>query len=104
MIEADIPFTVHVEGRDGEVTIVATGDLDPSTAPSVAAILHQHRGDDVLLDLTQVGFADISIVRTLVAERDHAERSGTRFAIAGAGAGVRSAFEALGVAGLFEWS
>ena len=103
MREADAPFSLHVEGREGEVRVIATGELDPSTAPSVAAILHQHRGDDVVLDLSRVSFADSSIVRALVEERHHARLAGAAFTIAGANERVRRSFEVSGVHGLFEW-
>ncbi len=103
MREADAPFTLHVEGREGEVRVIATGELDPSTAPSVAAVLHQHRGDDVVVDLTDVSFADSSIVRTLVEERHHAQLAGASFGITGASERVRRSFELSGVVGLFEW-
>ncbi|HEV2813843.1 MAG TPA: STAS domain-containing protein [Solirubrobacteraceae bacterium] len=103
MRENDAPFTLHVEGREGEVRVVATGELDPSTAPSVAAVLAQHRGDDVVVDLAAVSFADSSIVRTLVEERHHAHLADATFAIAGANDRVRRSFELSGVVGLFDW-
>ncbi|HEX2087355.1 MAG TPA: STAS domain-containing protein [Solirubrobacteraceae bacterium] len=103
MRKDDAPFSLHVEGREGEVRVVATGELDPSTAPSIAAVLEQHRGDDVVVDLGAVRFADSSIVRTLVEERHHAHLHGARFAIAGATPRVRRSFELSGVAELFEW-
>lgn len=104
MRKDDEPFTLRVEGREGEVRVVATGELDPSTAPSVEAILRQHRGDHVVIDLSAVDFADSSIVRALVQERDHAALEGARFTIAGATERVRRSFELTGVANLFEWT
>lgn len=103
MREADAPFTLLVEGREGEVRVVATGELDPSTAPGVAAVLHQHRGEDVVVDLAAVSFADSAIVRALVEERHHAHLSGARFGLSGANERVRRSFELMGVANLFEW-
>jgi anti-sigma B factor antagonist len=103
MRQGDAPFTLHVEGEDGRVRVVATGELDPSTAPSVKAVLHQHRGDDVVVDLGAVSFADSSLVRALVEERHHAHLAGAAFAIAGASERVRRSFELSGVADLFEW-
>ena len=103
MREGDAPFTLHVEGREDAVRLVATGELDPTTAPSVAAILKQHRGDDVVVDLAAVSFADSSIVRALVEERHHAALAGRRFGIAGASPRVRRSFELSGVAELFDW-
>src|SRR5688500_15779866 len=103
MREGDAPSTLHVEGREGEVRIVATGELDPSTGPSVASMLHQHRGDDVVVDLILVSFADSSIVRSLVEEHQHAQLAGARFGIAGANERVRRSFEVSGVAGMFDW-
>ena len=103
MRESDAPFTLHVEGREGHVRVVASGELDPSTAPSIAAILAQHRGDDVVVDLSQARFADSSIVRALVEERHHAALAGARFGIFGASDRVRRSFELSGVAGLFDW-
>jgi len=104
MREDDAPFTLHVEGREGEVLLVPTGDLDPSTAPSVAAVLRQHRGDDVVIDLSEVEFADSSIVRILVEERDHAALEGRRFELTGATERVRRSFELSGVAERFHWA
>jgi anti-sigma B factor antagonist len=103
MREGDAPFTLHVEGREGSVRVVATGELDPSTAPSVAAVLRQHRGEDVVIDLARVSFADSSIVRTLVEERNHAHLDGAAFAIEGATERVKRSFELSGVAELFDW-
>ena len=103
MRDADPPFTLHVEGSEGHVRIVATGELDPSTAPSVAAILGQHRGSHVVVDFTRVTLADSSIVRVLVEERHHARLSGARFDIVGANERVRRSFEVSGVAQLFDW-
>jgi anti-sigma B factor antagonist len=99
----DAPFTLHVEGSEGSVRVVASGELDPSTAPSVAAVLEQHRGDDVELDFSRVTFADSAIVRALVEERHHASLAGARFGIIGASDRVRRSFEVSGVAGLFDW-
>ncbi|HEX8204699.1 MAG TPA: STAS domain-containing protein [Solirubrobacteraceae bacterium] len=104
MRENDAPFTLHVEGREGEVLLVPTGDLDPSTAPSVAAVLRQHRGDDVVIDLSDVDFADSSIVRILVEERDHASLEGGTLTLYGASERVRRSFELSGVANRFDWT
>ena len=104
MRKDDAPFTLHVEGREGVVRIIATGELDPSTAPSVEAVLRQHRGDDVVVDLSAVQFADSSIVRTLVQERDHAALEGASFTITGATERVRRSFELSGVAERFDWA
>ena len=104
MREGDAPFTLHVEGREDAVRIVATGELDPSTAPSVAGILAQHRGADVVVDLSSVVFADSSIVRALVEERQHARLAGARFGIEGANERVRRSFELSGVADMFDWA
>lgn len=103
MRESDPPFTLRVEGREGAVRVVASGELDRSTAPSVAAVLAQHRGEDVVVDFARVRFADSSIVRTLVEERHHAQLAGARFAIEGASERVRRSFEVSGVVDLFEW-
>ncbi len=104
MRENDPPFTLHVESHEDAVRIVATGELDPSTVPSVAGILAQHRGADVVVDLAAVVFADSSIVRALVEERHHAQLAGARFDIEGANERVRRSFELSGVADLFDWT
>src|SRR5688572_3093702 len=96
MRHEDAPFTLHVEGNEGAVRISPTGDLDRSTAPSVAAVLRQHRGDDVVIDLSEVQFADSAIVRTLVEERDHAALEGAHFTLVGADERVRRSFELSG--------
>ena len=103
MRERDAPFTMRIEGGEGAVTIVADGELDRSTAPSIAAALEQHRGEDIVIDLSAVGFADSSMVRTLVEERHHAHLDDRRFAIKGASDRVRRSFELSGVEGLFDW-
>jgi anti-anti-sigma factor len=104
MRENDAPFTLHVEGREGEVRVIASGELDPSTAPSVAALLRQHRGDAIVIDLSNVRFADSSIVRTLVEERDHAALDGGTLTLHGASERVRRSFEVSGVADRFDWT
>lgn len=103
MRERDAPFTLHVEGEEGAVRIAAEGELDRTTAPSVAAALRPHRGSDVIVDLSAVRFADSAIVRALVEERHHASLHGASFAIEGASERVRRSFEVSGVASLFEW-
>ena len=104
MREDNALYTLHVESREGEVLIAPTGDLDPSTVPSVAAVLRQHRGDHVVIDLSAVEFADSSIVRTLVEERDHAALEGASLTICGATERVRRSFELSGVADRFVWA
>jgi len=103
MRESEAPFTLHVEGREDAVRVVATGELDRSTAPSIKAILVQHRGDDVVVDLASVSFADSAIVRALVEERHHAALAEATFAISGATPRVRRSFELSGVEDLFDW-
>lgn len=103
MRENDRPFTLHVEGGEDEVLLVASGELDGTTAPSVAAALEQHRGSSVVVDLSAVTFADSAFVRALVEERHHAALAGATFGVEGASDRVRRSFEVSGVAGLFEW-
>jgi anti-anti-sigma regulatory factor len=53
---------------------------------------------------SSVEFADPSIVRTLVEERNHAALEGARFTLCGASERVRRSFELSGVADRFEWT
>ena len=103
MSERDAPFTLSVEDHDGTVTVMPVGELDRTTTPSVAAVLQQHRGSAIAVDLSYVLFADSSFVRALVEERHHARLAGARFHITGASERVRRSFELSGVASLFEW-
>lgn len=97
------PFLLRIERRDRTVHVVAAGELDPSTAPEVIAALRRHRGDDVVIDLAAVSFADSSIVRALVEERHHARLGGSSLTILGARGQVRRAFEVSDVEDLFDF-
>ena len=98
------PFVLQVERRQDAVRLVAGGELDPSTTPQLIEALRAHRGEDVVVDLGAVSFADSSVVRALVEERHHAALATCRLTIAGARGQVRRAFDVAGVADLFVFA
>jgi anti-anti-sigma factor len=73
-----------VETREGErVRVVLRGELDLGTAPQVVAGLRRlrERGEQVLLDLDELGFIDVSGLRAVLTAADEAANDGGMFAV-----------------------
>jgi anti-anti-sigma factor len=71
-----------VEVRDaGRVRVRLRGDLDLASAPAVTATLRRlsEGGEEVLLDLDEVAFIDMSGLRVVLAAAQDASRDGWSF-------------------------
>jgi anti-sigma B factor antagonist len=77
-LEQPLAIEVHTEGD--EATLTLTGELDPHTAPLLAAELEDLAAEgvsSVVLVLSGLGFIDSSGLRVVIAaDRDLAERGG----------------------------
>jgi anti-sigma B factor antagonist len=78
--ELEHPLTIEVRTEGDEATLTLTGELDPHTAPLLAAQLEGLADDgvtSVVLVLSGLGFIDSSGLRVVIAaDRDLAERGG----------------------------
>lgn len=62
-------FSVTASERDGRTVVVIRGELDLATAPELERVIGERldAGDDVVVDLRELGFMDSSGLRVLVA-------------------------------------
>ena len=66
---------------DGVTVLLASGDLDIATAPTLCERLAQRRGQRVVLDLSRASFCDIAGMRAVSAEARSGRAAGGLFAI-----------------------
>jgi anti-sigma B factor antagonist len=68
-------FSISTSDRDGRAVVVVRGELDLATAPELQAELSERldAGQDVVLDLRELGFLDSTGLRVLVATHARAE-------------------------------
>ena len=73
------------EEPDGSVRVRAAGELDAAEAPRLREVLRrsEEAGRDVLLDLSDLSFIDLSGLHVIEEAADAARRDGIGFAIAG---------------------
>jgi anti-anti-sigma factor len=93
-------FAADVERpTPGAVVVRATGELDLMTVPQLAAVLQEAtaEGADLELDLSQLDFIDSTGVHLVLRTHESCVREGRGFAISGASADVKRAFELLGL-------
>ncbi len=71
------------------------GELDLAGAPRVSGHLKtlRERGEDVVLDLDELQFIDLSGLRVLLAASDEASRDGWAFSVTRGSAPVRRLFD-----------
>jgi anti-anti-sigma factor len=90
------PFRCEIEpSRDG-VRVCPVGELDMATVPTVAAQLQALRAADVdrlVLDLSDVEFADSCALRLMLAWTELAEREGFVFSLVDGPPPVQRLFE-----------
>jgi anti-sigma B factor antagonist len=65
----------------GNRVVAVRGELDLSSAPDLCARLEAHRGERVLLDLSQLGFCDSCGLRALICEAREAQIAGGGLAV-----------------------
>lgn len=75
---------VDIENRADHAVVTAAGEIDASTADTVAGAVNSTLGDgfkQVLLDFAQVTFIDSTGLGMLVKSHRAAEAAGARFAV-----------------------
>jgi anti-sigma B factor antagonist len=93
-------FAAEIERPTQSAVVVrATGELDLMTVPKLDAVLREVMADktDLELDLSRLDFIDSTGVHLLLGAHDASRRDGWDFAIVGASADVKRAFELLGL-------
>src|SRR4051794_29010924 len=69
------------EDVDGTCAVAVRGELDLRSAPDLCARLEAHRGERILLNLSDLGFCDSCGLRALICEAREAQIAGGRLAI-----------------------
>jgi anti-sigma B factor antagonist len=95
--------SVYDDGN-GQTRLVLEGELDIATAPVFAEKLTVACSDkpaELIIDLTELTYADSSGVREFVHAAELCARDGTQLRLTGASEIVRRVFELTGVAGMF---
>ena len=92
-------FELSEARSNGSHAVAVRGELDIQTAPDLTSRLHAHRGEEVVVDLTQLRFCDSCGLRALVCERREAQIAGGQLTIVLPDEGpVRRLFEITGLA------
>jgi anti-sigma B factor antagonist len=103
-VTPEIFFASLYDEGNGQLCLVLEGELDAATAPTFAEKLTAACSDKpagLLIDLTELTFADSSGVREFVRAAELCAANGTELRLAGASEGVRRVFELTGVADMF---
>jgi anti-anti-sigma factor len=100
-MEALVLDTAVIEG--GHVVTVS-GEIDPATSLQLRAFLAQFRTGDVMVDLSGVGFFDLSGVGVFLAEHGRVTDRGDRFALQNVPRLVRRVLDVLGIDDEFHQS
>ena len=90
------PFRVVISEEDGEVVISARGDIDASTAPTLALALSSllaGKHPSIVLDLTDVGVVDADRAWVIAESSRLFGQRGGRLSVATANAAVREVLE-----------
>ena len=85
--------------------VAVCGDIDPDTAPSLAASLADAiigGGDDLLLDCSELTFIDTTGIRVLVAAEEILASEGRRMVMVNVPSASRRVFEFLSLTRLLE--
>jgi anti-sigma B factor antagonist len=93
-------FAAEVERSARSAVVVrATGELDLMTVPELDAVFQEVMAEkaDLELDLSRLDFIDSTGVHLVLSAHEASVREGWNFAITGASADVRRAFELLGL-------
>ena len=83
-MNSDEPLLELIEVRDaGTVRVRLRGELDLGSAPTLTDCLRrlQERGEQVVLDLDELAFMDMSGLRVVLAAAESASRDGWAFAV-----------------------
>ena len=76
-------FSISISDRDGRAVVVIRGELDLATAPELDAAIQGRLddGQDVVVDLRELGFMDSTGLRVLVSAHARVERTEQSFLI-----------------------
>jgi anti-sigma B factor antagonist len=76
-------FSISISDRDGRAVVVIRGELDLATAPELDAAIQGRLddGQDVVVDLRELGFMDSTGLRVLVSAHARVEATEQRFLI-----------------------
>ncbi len=99
-------FSISVIPARSEVIVVPVGELDLASAKRVEQAVRELRStgfDDIVLDLRQVEFIDVSGLRMLLALRDDAERDGQGLTLLAAPERAQRIFDLTGTRASFAW-
>jgi anti-sigma B factor antagonist len=77
ILEPETSFSVRLERSDGDVVVVASGDLDINGAPALRKALDELDVRRVIVDLRQVTFMDSMGLGSLIDGRNRLEAGGT---------------------------
>jgi anti-anti-sigma factor len=88
-------------GQDGHC-LVLDGDLDSQTAPRLDAAVQRSVVDELVIDLTRVGFVDSSGLRVLIAAHASHDEEGRRLVLRSPGPAVLRLFEITGLSEHFH--
>ncbi len=100
------PFQTTVVPNREEIGVVAAGELDLATAPTLAREiddLHTAGFRHVVVDLHQVGFIDSSGLRMLLNLHNQLEGEGGRLTLVPPLPSARRIFEITATRQLFDW-
>ena len=102
-ISLSTQLKVNELSMDGVTVLLAIGDVDIATAPSLCERLAERRGQRVVLDLTSTSFCDVAGLRAITDESRAGRAAGGVFAIvAPAGSPARRLIEVAGLVSSVE--
>ncbi len=96
---------IKVEQQDKVTIAIPSGDIDALTAKEVAAFLGNQLGeggDQLVADLSQVGYMSSAGLRALLATLKEARHKGGDFRLAAAQDSVRQVLEMSGFSSIFQ--
>jgi anti-sigma B factor antagonist len=97
---------IGIEDRWGKIsTICLAGDLDFGTSPKVreeVSSLTKRHTNQIVVDLTDVGYMDSSGLATLINGQQGSKRSNIRFTLMGIGPSLEAVFNLTNVKDIFE--
>jgi anti-sigma B factor antagonist len=106
VLRRESPMKIGIEDRWGKIsTICLAGDLDFSTSPKVreevSGLIKRHR-NQIIVDLTDVGYMDSTGLATLINAQQGSKRSNVRFTLMGIAPSVEAVFDLTNVKDIFE--
>jgi anti-sigma B factor antagonist len=98
-------FRVHATTHDGRAELVVAGELDLATAPMLRSELQsviEGGADDVVIDMTDVGFVDSAGLGVLIGAVGRLRERGGHLALRHLQAAPRKVIDITGLQDVFE--